>query len=262
MTLVAHLRELRFRLVVSFTAIAVGVGFAYAFWEPIYNFLRQPYCHTAAGRHDCNLYALGIFDQFHVRLQVSIIAGIILAAPVWLYHIARFLTPALYRRERRYAAGFFLSALILFAAGATMAYLTVSRGLDIFLSLGGGHIVAILSVQSYLSFITVLLVVFGIAFEFPLVVLFLNLTGVLSAQRMRRSRRGVIFALFVISAILTPTTDPFTFLAMAIPLAALYEGCILIARLRARTTHHTNELDQFHADLATQAGYPELSAHL
>ncbi len=263
MTLVQHLRELRFRLVVSALSIAVGVGVAYALWQPIYDFLRQPYCGTSIGRHNCNLYALGIFDQFHVRLRVAILGGVLLSAPVWLYHLARFITPALYRRERRYATGFFLAALVLFAAGATMAYLTVSRGLDIFLGIGGGHVVAILSVQSYLSFITVLLFVFGIAFEFPLVVLFLNLTGVLSGDRMRASRRGVVFGLFIVSAILTPTTDPFTFLAMAIPLAVLYEGCILVARGRERAgKRQRRELDALHAELAAEVGLADLSAGL
>ncbi len=263
MTLVEHLRELRTRLVISVLAIAIGVAIAYVLWSPIYDFLRAPYCQTGPGRRSCDLYALGIFDQFHVRMQVSIRAGVVLSAPIWLYHVARFMTPALYRRERRYATGFFVAALVLFAAGASMAYLTVSRGLDLFLGIGGGHVVPILSVQSYLSFVTVLLVAFGLAFEFPLMVLFLNLTGVLSAQRMRSSRRGVMFGLFVFSAILVPTTDPFTFLAMAVPLVALYEVCIVIARTRDRgQAKRRTELDLLHAQMAAEVGMPELSSRL
>ena len=263
MTLVEHLKELRYRLLVSLAAVAAGVAVAYALWSPIYDFLRAPYCGTVPGHRDCNLYALGIFDQFHVRLHVSMIAGVLLAAPVWIYHLARFLTPAMYRRERRYAVGFFACALVLFGAGATMAYLTVGRGLDLFLGVAGGHVTPLVSVQSYLSFVTLMLVAFGIAFEFPLVVLFLNLTGVLSADRMRSSRRGVIFGLFALSAVLTPTSDPFTFLAMALPLVVLYEGCILVARTRSRRADkRRTELDQFHEELAREAGYPELSSRI
>jgi sec-independent protein translocase protein TatC len=93
----------------------------------------------------------------------------------------------------------------------------------------------ILSIQAYLSFLTLMLLAFGIAFEFPVVILFLNIVGVLSTERMRQWRRGMIFGIFVASALITPTQDPFTFLAMAIPLCVLYEVCILIGRLRERS---------------------------
>jgi sec-independent protein translocase protein TatC len=234
MALVEHLRELRNRMAVALIAIAVGVCIAWYLWEPIYDFLREPYCQTTESGKGCNLYALGIFDQFKVKLRVAFIGGTILASPVWLYELGAFITPALHKKERRYAAGFLVSALLLFLAGTVLAYLSVSRGLEFFLSLGGDHIDVILSIQAYLSFVTLMLLAFGIAFEFPVVILFLNIVGVLSADRMRQWRRGMIFGIFVASALITPTQDPFTFLAMAVPLCVLYEGCILIGRLRDR----------------------------
>ncbi|MCU1589001.1 MAG: Sec-independent protein translocase, TatC subunit [Frankiales bacterium] len=235
MALVEHLRELRNRLAISLVAIAVGVVVAYYLWQPIYDFLREPYCRTSQSGKGCNLYALGIFDQFKVRLRVAFIGGTILASPIWLYELGAFITPALHKKERRYAAGFLVSALLLFLAGTVLAYLSISRGLQFFLTLGGSHIAVILSIQAYLSFVTLMLLAFGIAFEFPVVILFLNVVGVLSAARMREWRRGMIFGIFVASALITPTQDPFTFLAMAIPLCVLYEVCIVIARLRERS---------------------------
>lgn len=235
MALVEHLLELRNRLAISLVAVGVGVVIAYYQWQPIYDFLRQPYCDTSQGQRSCNLYALGIFDQFKVRMRVAFIGGTLLAAPIWLYEIGAFITPALHKRERRYAAGFLVSALLLFGAGAAMAYLTISRGLQFFLQIGGGDVVVLLSIQSYLSFVTVMLVAFGVAFEFPVVILFLNLVGVLSAARMREWRRGMIFGIFLASALITPTQDPFTFMVMAVPLCLLYEGCIVIARVRERS---------------------------
>lgn len=235
MALIEHLLELRNRLAISLVAIGVGVVVAYYQWQPIYDFLRQPYCDTSQGQRSCNLYALGIFDQFKVRMRVAFIGGTLLAAPIWLYEIGAFITPALHKRERRYAAGFLVSALLLFGAGAAMAYLTISRGLQFFLQIGGGDVVVLLSIQSYLSFVTVMLVAFGVAFEFPVVILFLNLVGVLSAARMREWRRGMIFGIFLASALITPTQDPFTFMVMAVPLCLLYEGCIVIARVRERS---------------------------
>ncbi|MBK5307793.1 MAG: twin-arginine translocase subunit TatC [Frankiaceae bacterium] len=234
MALVEHLRELRNRLAISLVAIAVGVVVGWYLWEPIYDFLREPFCNTSPGDNGCNLVSLGIFDQFKVKLRVAFIAGTILASPVWLYELGAFITPALHKKERRYAAGFLVAALVLFLAGTALAYVSVSRGLDFFLTLGGDHITVILSIQAYLSFLTLMLLAFGIAFEFPVVILFLNLVGVLSADRMRAWRRGMIMGIFVASALITPTQDPFTFLAMALPLCVLYEGCILIARLRDR----------------------------
>jgi len=234
MSLTDHLRELRNRLAVSLLAIGVCVVVAFVFWEPIYDFLRRPYCATSVGRDNCNLFALGIFDQFKVRLRVSMIAGVVLSAPVWLYEIGAFVTPALHRKERRYAAGFLAASLVLFAAGAVMAYLTIATGLNFLLGVGGGGITTLVSVQSYLSFVTLALTAFGVAFLFPVIVVFLNLVGVFPLARMRAWRRGMIVAIFAGAAVITPSQDPFTFVIMAVPICLLYEVCILIARVRQR----------------------------
>lgn len=243
MALVEHLRELRNRMAVALIAITIGVVVAYYLWQPIYDFLRAPYCDTTTAGRKCDLYALGIFDQFKVRLRVAFIGGTILAAPVWLYELGAFITPALHKKERRYAAGFLLSALLLFLVGTVLAYLSIARGLQFFLTLGGDHISVILSIQAYLSFVTLMLLAFGIAFEFPVVILFLNVVGILPSTRMREWRRGMIFGIFLASALITPTQDPFTFLAMAIPLCVLYEVCILLARLRERSRRRQEAAD-------------------
>ena len=235
MALADHLRELRNRLGISILAFGIGVVIAFIFWEPIYEFLRRPYCSTGQGAKNCNLFALGIFDQFLVRMKVSFIAGGVLTSPVWLYQLGAFITPALHRREKKYAAAFLGASLVLFSVGCVFAYLTVSRGLNFLLSVGGGDVVTLLSIQSYLSFVTLMLLAFGVAFLFPVVVTFLNLTGILTTARMRASRRGMIFGIFAVSAVITPSQDPFTFMAMAIPLCVLYEGCIVIGRVRDRT---------------------------
>jgi len=264
MALADHLRELRNRMLISIAAIVVGIVVAYILWEPIYDFLRAPYCdisHDAKG--DCNLYALGIFDQFQIRLRVSFLGGALLSSPVWIFHIGRFLTPAMHRNERRYALAFMSTGLVLFSAGVTLAYLTVARGLEIFLTIGGDNVVPLVSVQSYLSFVTVLMLAFGFAFQFPLVVMFLNMTGALSVTRMRSSRRGVYFGLFALSAILVPTTDPFTFLVMALPMCLLYEVCIVLSRIRERRAKkETSELDALEARMAAELGLVDVSAGL
>ncbi len=140
MSLVEHLYELRSRLAKSLAAVFVCVVVVFVFWEPVYDLLRQPYCDTAPGRENCDLVALRIFDEFKVRLRVAFLGGVLRASPVWLYQLGAFITPALHRKERRYAAGFLVASLTLFAVGAVFAYYTIARGLDFLLGVGGGGI--------------------------------------------------------------------------------------------------------------------------
>jgi sec-independent protein translocase protein TatC len=233
MSLVEHVREFRRRLTWSLVAIVLGVVITFVFWEPVFSVLRRPYCDLKPP-DGCNLYAFGIFDQFNTKMRVAFIGGIVFSSPVWLYQLGAFITPALHKRERRYAAGFLVAALLLFAAGVTVAYLSLSFGLDVLLHAAGNHVETLPALKDYLSFVTLILVLFGLAFEFPVVIVFLNLVGVLSADRLRRWRRGMYFCLFGAAAILTPSTDPFQFVILAVPLCLLYEICVVIARVRLR----------------------------
>jgi sec-independent protein translocase protein TatC len=199
----------------------------------VYGVLREPYC-SLDPPNGCQLYAYGIFDQFHTKMRVSLIGGVVVSAPVWLYQVGAFITPALHKREKRYAAGFLGAALVLFAAGVVVAYLSLHFGLHVLLHAAGSHVQTLPALKDYLSFVTLVLVLFGLAFEFPVVIVFLNVVGVLSAERLRRWRRGMYFCLFGAAAVLTPSTDPFQFVLLAVPLCLLYELCVVIARVRQR----------------------------
>jgi len=251
-----HLRELRNRLGWSLLALLVCVVVAFFLREQVFDVLKRPYCQTEVARaalassgDQCQLYAFGPFEQFAVSLRVSFIAGVLASSPVWLYQLGAFITPALHRKERRYAAAFLGAALLLFVTGCVFAYFTISRGLEFLLSVGGDGIVTLPSIQSYLSFVTLTLLAFGIAFLFPVIVLFLNFVGLFPAAVMRRWRRGMIVGIAVASAVLTPSQDPFTFMAMALPLYGLYEICILIARLRDRATRRRRAVEPGAQDL-------------
>ena len=204
---------------------------------------------SALSGDQCQLFAFTPFEQFAVSLRISFIAGVIFSSPVWLYHLGAFITPALHRKEKRYAASFLGAALILFLTGTVFAYLTIAQGLQFLLSIGGEGIVTLPSIQSYLSFVTLTLLAFGVAFLFPVIVLFLNFVGVFPTSRMRSWRRGMIVGIAVASAVLTPSQDPFTFMAMAIPLYALYEMCILIGRIRERATRRRRSVEAENQDL-------------
>jgi len=239
MSLVGHLQELRRRLLISLMAlIVVTLVVAVAAYHPIFHLLRQPYCDLPANKRTggigCQLIFTHPTDAFFVRLKVSLIAGVLLSAPVWLSQLWGFITPGLHQHERRWATTFLLASLTLFAMGATVAYLVLRPALNVLLGFGGDGVVALLEVTQYLSFITTILLIFGVSFEFPLVIVLLNLAGVLSSARLRSSRRVAIFLLFLFAGVATPTQDPVTMLALAVPLCLLFEASVLVTRWNDR----------------------------
>ena len=233
MPLIEHLRELRNRLAKSLLVITIGIVVAFIFWEPILNFLRQPYCH-AAGVKACQLYAFGPLEAFAIKLKTSSIAGVVLTSPLWLYQLGAFITPALHQKERRYAAGFVVVSTVLFGTGCVVAYLTLHDGLGFLLNVGGSNVTVLPGLKSYLNFVVLTLIAFGVAFLFPVLLVFLNIVGIMPSSRMRAWRRGMIVAIAVVAAVITPSTDPYTFTFMAAPLYLLYEVCIVIGRVRER----------------------------
>jgi sec-independent protein translocase protein TatC len=139
------------------------------------------------------------------------------------------------RRERRMTLPFIAASLVLFALGAFFAYLTLSKGLEFLLGFAGNGITPVLGVDKYLNFVTLMLLAFGISFEFPVVLVFLDLVGIVTSDKLRRWRRGAIFFIFVFAAFITPSQDPFTLFAMAVPMVVFYELSVVFARLHARS---------------------------
>jgi len=230
-----HLRELRGRIVRSLLAVLLGAVVGYAAFPAILDVLLGPYC-DAVGRGDaCDLIVLGPLDPFLIRLRVALVVGLFLGAPVIAYQSWRFITPGLTGRERRYVLPFVVLSQVMFALGLVSASWVIPRGLSFLLALGGESIRPLLTAGEYLSFLLAMGVAFGIVFELPLVLTFLALIGVVTADGMRRVRRYAIVGLFIFAAVITPPLDAFTFLLVAGSMVLFYELAIVLAALIERT---------------------------
>jgi sec-independent protein translocase protein TatC len=242
MTLIEHIRELRTRLFRASLAILVGFGLGLWLSEPVRVLLSQPYCNIPSSidpvTDKCRFVQLGPADVFLLNLKIALWVGLIVAAPIWLYQLWAFIAPGLHRHERRYAYFFTAIAAPLFAAGAVLAYFVVDKGLHFLLQFTGDDITVNLEVTRYISFVTNMILIFGVAFEFPLIALMLNFVGIASARRLLSWWRVAVFAFFAFSAIVTPTPDPFGMTALALCLSALYfmavGGAFLHDRHKAR----------------------------
>jgi sec-independent protein translocase protein TatC len=250
MPLIEHIRELRSRVIKALSVATVGV-IAGWFIEPrLWNVIIGPYCRIPAtylrnleptGQHEsCSLYVTGLFDALFIHLKLAVVIGLLISMPFWLYQFWAFVAPGLHSRERRWAYFFAGSALPLFAIGGGLAYFAMSKGLRFLVSLVQSHVYTLFTVDTYLSYFQAMLLIFGLAFELPLVMVLLNVAGILTHQRFAKHRRMIIFGVFAFAAVATPSPDPISMLLLAVPCVLLVELAEVFAwandRRRARLT--------------------------
>lgn len=238
MTLTEHLAELRTRIIRSMLAVGVGVIGILAFYDPVLDFLRRPYDNLCERRPDlvtnCDLYSLGPLDGFSARMRIALYGGLILALPVVLWQIWRFIVPALHDRERRYAIPFIGSTVVLFVAGGALAYITLDKGLEFLVAWSGSDVEQAFQITKYVSLVALMIAAFGVGFEFPVLLVFLQLAGVVRPRQLVEGWRVAIVSIVVLAAVITPSGDPITLVALTVPLVILYFVAIGLGHLLVR----------------------------
>ncbi len=255
MSLVEHLYELRNRLVKAAIFIIIGMIVSWFLYDQILRILEHPYCSlprshrlniVGAPNNNCSLIFTSPLDGFLIRLKVMLVAGIVLASPFWLYQLWAFITPGLKKSERKITVMFVLCSSVLFIGGAALAYFVLTKGLRVLVESAGSGTTAALAVTGYLRFVLAMLTIFGVSFEVPLLIVMLNMVGVLTFERLKKLQRILIFAIFAFAAIVTPSQDPFTMLALAVPMVVLFEAAVVVAWRHDKRKAAREDAEYFH----------------
>lgn len=247
MSLADHLRELRYRLIVAVVAVVVASSLAAIWYDELYLVLMRPYLVAmellAASNPNLNPTTVisGVGAPLILALQICVVAGLVLASPVWLYQLWAFIVPALLAKEKKYALAFLAAAIPLFLLGVLVGYYILPQGISVLLSFTPSSvpITNLLDVNDFLQMMLQLMVIFGLGFLMPVVIIGLNLIGVVKAAVLAKARTYVIFGIFVFGAAATPSTDPFSMLALAVPMSVLYLIAELVCRVNDRRRART-----------------------
>ena len=239
MTWLEHLAELRRRLLICIAALVITSVVAWFGYNHVITFMVGPY-HSYLRHHPNknislgNLVTTGPLEGFTTRIKVTAYIGAVLAAPMILWQLWQFIAPGLYRRERRYGLSFMCFALILFAMGVATAVVVFPKAINWLISVSGTDVTPLFSPGSYLGLYALCCLIFGAVFTYPVILVFLEVVGVLPTLKLRQWRRYAIVVICAVAAVITPSNDPFSFLAMAVPMLIFYEISILIGRALRR----------------------------
>lgn len=258
MSLWDHLRELRYRITISAAAIVVMALLSIIFYRDLVAVIMAPWmrARTAleAARPDANLMVVnnGVTSSFTFAVLLCLVAGLIASVPVWLYQLWAFVAPGLLAKEKKYAAAFIGAAAPLFLAGCALGYYVWPKGIEVLLSFTPQDM-GITNMQDMAEFLTMeikIILVFGLSFILPVVVVALNMAGVVRGYQLKRWRKGVIFGSVVLAAVATPTTDPFSMLALAVPVSGMFLIAEAICRIWDKKRGIDEELiEEFAIDL-------------
>ena len=238
MTILEHIAELRGRLVKSSVALLVTTLIsAFLLYDQTFRFITRSYCEidpryriTSAAGQSCGLLAQSPLEGLSIRIRLSLVLGLLFAMPVIAYQLWRFIAPGLKQSEKRFAIPFALASTLLFAGGVAIAFVTMPKAIGFLVAAGGEGLINFYAADRYLRFVMFMGLAFGLTFEFPLVLVFLSMAGVLSSQAMLRAWRPAVALIIVVAAVVTPSQDPISLFSMAIPMWIFYFAAAGVAR--------------------------------
>lgn len=232
MTLAQHLGEARRRFLICL-ALTVILGIvSFVVYPNLLSILQHPYCQ--ADPKNCKFLVTNPLDGLTLRVKISLFGGFLFAAPFWLWHAWRFITPGLKARERRYALPFVLGSLIFFFGGVVTAYLVFRRTIQFLVAIGGHSLITYYNPNQYLTLFILMMLLFGLTFEFPVLLVALELAHVVSPRQLLRSWRYSVIAIVIFSGVITPSSDPFSMFALMLPLIVFYFMAIGLGKLLGR----------------------------
>lgn len=242
MSLADHLRELRYRVIFSLVAIILGMLVVAFVYTPVYTFLLQPWIQAVEilkvtnPTLDTRAVLTGVTTPLVLAMKICAVGGLVISSPLWLYQVWAFIVPALLAKEKRLASLFLAAAIPLYCFGVLVGYVIMPQGISVMMAFTPSSIPVtnLLDVNGFLELMLQLMVVFGLGFLLPVVVVGANLVGVLKAKSLAKARTYVIFGTFVFGAAATPSTDPFSMCALAIPMSLLFLGAEVICHVNDR----------------------------
>jgi sec-independent protein translocase protein TatC len=237
MSIWEHIAELRSRLIRVILAVVVGALAGWFLYPYVLNFLQHPFCQVQT---DCQFIATEPLQAFGLRIKMSAYIGVATAMPVILWQVWRFITPGLYAHEKKYAIPFMVSALSLFALGAAVAYVTLNPTLEFLTSIGGSDITPFYTAESYVTLIVWMMLAFGVGFEFPVILVAMQMMNVITPRQLIRWWRMAIVVIASVAAVITPSGDPISMVALAVPMLVLYVmsigvGAVILTIRRRRS---------------------------
>lgn len=238
MSIFEHLAELRMRIVRSLLAVAIGSIVILVFYDSFLQFLTQPYRNICAVnpqfKCDGTLFALGPIEGLSARMRIAGYGGLIIAIPVIMWQIWKFIVPALNKQEKRYSIPFIVTSVVLFLAGGSLAYWTLDKALEFLISWSGAGVEQTYQISKYISLVAMMVLAFGIGFLVPVLIVFLQLVGVITPQTLIKQWRYSLMGTFLIAAVITPSGDPVSMLALAVPMTLLFLIAVFIGFVAQR----------------------------
>lgn len=235
MSLRGHLKELRKRLVWSALYFAIGTVAGWYLFDMVFETMQQPILDLAKEKGiDATINFNSVVSAFDLRIQLSMFIGVIISSPFWLYNLWAFITPGLKLRERRYTLGFLFAAVPLFLAGCYVAWVSLPAFIKTMLAFTPAGSANIISASDYILFSIRILLIFGLSFVLPVVLVLLNFISLLSAATIRKSWRVAIFVSAVLAALATPTADPMSMFLLMVPMIVLFYLAVGVSSVRDR----------------------------